>query len=255
MNKMIKILFFISLVAAIGAIVVSCRHLVKPVDGPGMERAPAEYASDNADSLKVEVNDSIANKKPEKPVKSKWKRKYFIVVDKGAMQVQLHHEDSGKVKAYRCALGRGLGQKREKGDCRTPEGRFYAGAVYNSADWHYTSPEGVRCPNPGQYGPKFIRVSGSGYSSIGIHGTDCPRSLGRRVSHGCIRVSNNDILDLVAYVEPGMKIIIKPGPRDIYADAHRLNDALTVGSVSKDSIAVEKDTTTVILDSTKTIEI
>lgn len=141
-------------------------------------------------------------------------KQYFIVVDKGAMEVQLHHVDSGKVKAYRCALGRGLGQKREKGDCRTPEGIFFVGNVYDSAGRFYTSPEGVRSPNPGQYGPKFIRVSGAGYSSIGIHGTDSPRSLGRRVSHGCIRISNKDILDLVKYVEPGMKIIIKPGPKD-----------------------------------------
>lgn len=179
---------------------------------------------------------------------------YFIVVDKGAMEVQLHHEDSGKVKAYRCALGRGLGQKREKGDCRTPEGIFFVGNVYDSAGWFYTSPEGVRSPNPGQYGPKFIRVSGAGYSSIGIHGTDSPRSLGRRVSHGCIRISNKDILDLVAYVQPGMKIIIKPGPKDIYADKHPVQYEAHHAQPS-DSVVAATDTMAVVKDSIRTMEI
>lgn len=181
-------------------------------------------------------------------------KQYFIVVDKGAMEVQLHHEDSGMVKAYRCALGRGLGQKREKGDCRTPEGIFFVGNVYDSTDWFYTSPEGVRSPNPGQYGPKFIRISGAGYSSIGIHGTDSPRSLGRRVSHGCIRISNKDILDLVAYVKPGMKIIIKPGPRDIHADKHP--EQYEQHDVQpSDSVVAEADTLVIVKDSIRTIEI
>lgn len=181
-------------------------------------------------------------------------KQYFIVVDKGAMEVQLHHEDSGKVKVYRCALGRGLGQKREKGDCRTPEGIFFVGNVYDSAGWFYTSPEGVRSPNPGQYGPKFIRISGAGYSSIGIHGTDSPRSLGRRVSHGCIRISNKDILELVTYVEPGMKIIIKPGPKDIHADKHP--EQYEQHDVQpSDGVVAETDTMVIVKDSISTIEI
>lgn len=160
-----------------------------------------------------------ANEAPKEAAEEP-RNKYFIVVDKGAMQVQLHHADSGMVKAYRCACGRGFGNKRMKDDCRTPEGSFWAGRVYDSSDWHYTSPEGIRSPNPGQYGPKFIRIAGARYGSIGIHGTDSPRSLGRRVSHGCIRISNKNILELASYVFPGMKIIVKPGPKDLHANKH-----------------------------------
>ncbi|MFR5879590.1 MAG: L,D-transpeptidase [Cloacibacillus evryensis] len=59
---------------------------------------------------------------------------------------------------------------------------------------------------PGAYGSKLI----SFYNKweIAIHGTNNPGSVGRWATHGCIRLKNPDIEDLVNYVKPKMKIVI-----------------------------------------------
>jgi len=62
-------------------------------------------------------------------------------------------------------------------------------------------------PNPlGAYGPYAYGLSGyspvldsfnGGDAVIGIHGTDDPSSIGKDISHGCIRMNNADITELV----------------------------------------------------------
>ena len=44
---------------------------------------------------------------------------------------------------------------------------------------------------------------------LGIHGTNDPSSVGRDVSHGCIRLYNEDILDLSQYVAYGTPVSIQ----------------------------------------------
>ena len=79
----------------------------------------------------------------------------------------------------------------------TPGGRFYITAL-------------LRSPNPaGDYGPYIYALSGfsptlasfNGQDAIiGIHGTDAPASIGHDVSHGCIRLRNEDIIRLVEQI-------------------------------------------------------
>lgn len=62
-------------------------------------------------------------------------------------------------------------------------------------------------PNPkGPYGPYAYGLSGyspvldsfnGGDAVIGIHGTNDPSSIGKDISHGCIRMHNDDITELV----------------------------------------------------------
>lgn len=139
---------------------------------------------------------------------------YFIIVDKGDMHVKLYDRYGVLIHSYLCAAGKGYGNKHGKGDCRTPEGFFKAGSVKNSTDWHYTDENGHRSENPGQYGPRFIRIVTPGFNSTGIHGTDAPWSVGGRRSHGCVRIKNENILQLAKYVQKGMPIIVLPGEKD-----------------------------------------
>jgi lipoprotein-anchoring transpeptidase ErfK/SrfK len=46
---------------------------------------------------------------------------------------------------------------------------------------------------------------GDGY---GIHGTNDPSSIGRSVSHGCVRLRNEDIATLYDMVEVGTPVYI-----------------------------------------------
>lgn len=61
MKPIIKILSFIFLVFLIGGSIASCKHWVKPLDGPGMERDSADYASGNGDSLEACNTDKVSN--------------------------------------------------------------------------------------------------------------------------------------------------------------------------------------------------
>jgi lipoprotein-anchoring transpeptidase ErfK/SrfK len=42
-----------------------------------------------------------------------------------------------------------------------------------------------------------------------IHGTNEPRSIGRDVSSGCIRMLNEDVIDLYDRVPLGAKVIVR----------------------------------------------
>lgn len=139
---------------------------------------------------------------------------HFIIVDKNSMMVVLYDKYGRRVLNYKMACGRNYGHKRGKADCRTPEGYFLCQGKYDSTDWLYTNDWGVTSPVRGQFGPRFIRVC----PQIGIHGTGARYSIGRRCSHGCIRIQNENILELYKYAKVGMPIIVNPGPNDINAN-------------------------------------
>lgn len=139
----------------------------------------------------------------------------FIIVDKGRMKVILYDNYGREEKVYRMACAKNFGTKHEKGDSRTPEGFFSVQGVYDSTEWLFTDDDGITSKKKGQFGPRFIRLLIPGTSQIGIHGTCAPWSIGSRSSHGCIRITNEQILELVELVEPGMPVIVVPGRKDM----------------------------------------
>lgn len=135
----------------------------------------------------------------------------FIIVDKGKMKLFLYDPYGNIIKSYGIACAKNYGTKQRKGDSRTPEGYFDAEGVYDSTNWLFTDDNGYTSPTRGVYGPRFIRV----VRPVGIHGTGSPGSIGKRCSHGCIRVTNDNIMELVKYVSAGTPIIVSPGPKDM----------------------------------------
>jgi lipoprotein-anchoring transpeptidase ErfK/SrfK len=61
--------------------------------------------------------------------------------------------------------------------------------------------------NPG--GPFGVLWMGLSKPHYGIHGTNDPNSIGKNVSHGCIRMYNHDVLDLSSKVPVGTKVLIR----------------------------------------------
>jgi lipoprotein-anchoring transpeptidase ErfK/SrfK len=62
--------------------------------------------------------------------------------------------------------------------------------------------------NPGgPYGAFWMGLSKPHY---GIHGTNDPSSIGKEVSHGCIRMYNADVLQLADIVPIGTQVTIRP---------------------------------------------
>jgi lipoprotein-anchoring transpeptidase ErfK/SrfK len=82
----------------------------------------------------------------------------------------------------------------------------------------YFTTELVRTPNPGGvYGPYAYGLSGfsevlqsfnGGPGQLGIHGTNQPQLLGTKVSHGCIRLHNDDITELAGILPLGVPVQI-----------------------------------------------
>jgi len=56
---------------------------------------------------------------------------------------------------------------------------------------------------PGQRNPLGTRWIGLSIKGYGIHGTSNPRSIGRRASHGCIRLRNVDVEELFELIAVG----------------------------------------------------
>lgn len=139
----------------------------------------------------------------------------FIVADKFTMKVILYDKYGCVRKEYKMACSKNYGSKHKRRDNRTPEGFFSIEGVYDSTEWLFTDDDGNTSQVKGQFGPRFLRLKVPVTSQIGIHGTCAPWSLGGRRSHGCIRISNENILELAELVEPGMPVIVSPGRRDM----------------------------------------
>jgi lipoprotein-anchoring transpeptidase ErfK/SrfK len=112
---------------------------------------------------------------------------YRVDVARSAHQVRIYKDDQ-LVKTYPAAIG--------TADTPTPGGTYFIRVL-------------LKPPNPnGDYGPYAYGLSGysavlttfdGGDGVIGIHGTDEPQVVGTDASHGCIRLRNADITDLVTH--------------------------------------------------------
>ena len=63
----------------------------------------------------------------------------------------------------------------------------------------------------GGFGTRWIGLNVP-WGTFGIHGTNKPGSIGSEASHGCIRMTNNDVEELYEYVSVGMPVAIYGGP-------------------------------------------
>ncbi|MHC2337184.1 L,D-transpeptidase [Bradyrhizobium sp. USDA 4454] len=58
--------------------------------------------------------------------------------------------------------------------------------------------------------PLGARAMYLGETEYRIHGTNKPDTIGKRVSSGCIRLTNDDVMDLYERVKVGAKVIVLP---------------------------------------------
>jgi hypothetical protein len=56
-------------------------------------------------------------------------------------------------------------------------------------------------------GARAMYIGGTEYR---IHGTNDPTTIGKDVSSGCIRLTNEDVIDLFNRVKVGAKVIVLP---------------------------------------------
>ena len=133
----------------------------------------------------------------------------FLLVDKQKLTLSMIKPGGRIERVYRVACGVNYGNKTKKGDFRTPEGRFPINQLLNAAGLSHDFGDG-KGPIANAYGPWFLRLDVPGFITIGIHGTHLPESIGSRATEGCIRMRNEDILDLKKRVALGMPVVILP---------------------------------------------
>lgn len=64
--------------------------------------------------------------------------------------------------------------------------------------------------NPGgPFGARWMRLSVP-WGGYGIHGTNNPKSIGRAVSHGCVRMYNKDVIQIYPLTPIGTPVKIVP---------------------------------------------
>jgi L,D-transpeptidase catalytic domain len=56
-------------------------------------------------------------------------------------------------------------------------------------------------------GARAMYIAGTQYR---IHGTNAPSTIGKHVSSGCIRLTNDDVIDLFNRVQVGAKVVVLP---------------------------------------------
>jgi lipoprotein-anchoring transpeptidase ErfK/SrfK len=126
------------------------------------------------------------------------RHEYRIEIELAAHLITVYHRDGIFLQE---PVGVG------KGPTPSPIGVFY-------------TKELLQPPNPNTaYGAYAYGLSGysnvltdfaGGDGVVGIHGTNDPSSIGKDVSHGCIRMSNAGITRLAETLPLGVPVVIRP---------------------------------------------
>ena len=139
-----------------------------------------------------------------------------IVID--TANTQLYYVlGSGRAMRYGVGVGR--------------EGFTWSGTqnVTRKAEWpDWTPPAEMIARQP--YLPRFMaggpgnplgaRAMYLGSSVYRIHGTNDPSTIGKFVSSGCIRLTNDDVADLFSRVSVGTKVVVLPKSGSLRNEAH-----------------------------------
>jgi lipoprotein-anchoring transpeptidase ErfK/SrfK len=127
-----------------------------------------------------------------------------IIIDTGSTFLYLV-QPSGRAIRYGIGVGR--------------DGFRWSGTqqITKKAEWpDWTPPAEMIARQP--YLPRFMaggptnplgaRAMYLGNTIYRIHGTNAPSTIGQRVSSGCIRLTNDDVIDLASRVNVGTKVIV-----------------------------------------------
>jgi lipoprotein-anchoring transpeptidase ErfK/SrfK len=139
----------------------------------------------------------------------------FIVADKPTLKLTLVDGEGNIIKQYGMACSVKYGPKEVRGDNKTPEGTFKINELLYAKGIPHDFGDG-KGPIKDAYGPWFLRLDVPGFRDIGIHGTPFPESIGTRATEGCIRLNNEDIVDLKNRVRLGTVVIITADPEETY---------------------------------------
>ncbi len=125
-----------------------------------------------------------------------------LVVDLSDRQV-LVYRNTAAVARYPLAVG--------QSGWETPTGSFQINRMQRNPAWQHpitgeVIPPGVNNP----LGNHWIGFTHNGKTEIGFHGTYQEDLIGQAVSHGCLRMRNQDVEALYRQVALGTPVLVRP---------------------------------------------
>jgi lipoprotein-anchoring transpeptidase ErfK/SrfK len=123
-----------------------------------------------------------------------------IVIDLSARQLTVVDGAGNPGPSYPVAIGRP--------ETPTPKGHFFIATKIRPTDT--TTAFGVFALALSAYSPTLAGTAEWGDGQVAIHGTNQPEFIGQAISHGCIRMKNDDILAVNQQVATGSPVVIQP---------------------------------------------
>lgn len=125
-----------------------------------------------------------------------------LIIDLSDRQVHLYFEGEKQV-SYPIAIG--------QPGWETPTGTFSVTDMQKNPFWqHPITGEWIPPGSDNPLGTRWIGFWSNGFNQIGFHGTNQADLIGQAVSHGCIRMHNQDIQALYRQIEPGVPVTVQP---------------------------------------------
>ncbi|MBD2203483.1 L,D-transpeptidase [Calothrix sp. FACHB-1219] len=92
----------------------------------------------------------------------------------------------------------------------TPVGKFKVIEMLKNPDWTHPQTGKLVLPGPNNpLGERWIAFWNSGREYIGFHGTPDRASVGKAVSHGCVRMYNEHVRELYELVKMGTPVVVE----------------------------------------------
>jgi lipoprotein-anchoring transpeptidase ErfK/SrfK len=125
-----------------------------------------------------------------------------LVLKLNARRVYVYQGDA-VVSSYPVAIG--------KAGWETPVGSFTVMNMEKNPTFKNFKTGHIIPPGPDNpLGTRWIGIWTDGKSQLGFHGTNQPELIGKAVSHGCIRMHNQDVSKLYTQVQIGTTVEIVP---------------------------------------------
>ncbi len=132
-----------------------------------------------------------------------------VVVSKDESSVRAYDADGKLLAFYSATIGSEhdplpLGEWKINGVARNPKFHYNAQLFWDAKD-----PNAKETLAPGPNNPVGMVWMDLSKEHYGIHGTPEPGKIGHAESHGCIRLTNWDALELASMVRPGTPATLK----------------------------------------------
>ncbi|MBV8103918.1 MAG: murein L,D-transpeptidase [Hyphomicrobiales bacterium] len=167
------------------------------------ERAGTEIVVPDVPEMNLRPGSHTVEAVPRKDKDNEGPIAATIVVDKPAHNVRVYDRDGRLLAFYPATMG---SEERP-----APSGVFKVRSVAWNPEYHYDPKfawKEVRTRQkltvqPGPNNPVGVVWIDLTAPSYGIHGSPQPEDIGKTESHGCIRLTNWDAVDLAAMARPG----------------------------------------------------